>query len=716
MKNIFILLIIISTGSFAQNTFTCASYISRQLPAVNAGDYYTRIDSINVTGNTSSLTQKLILNDVLINAVDYYNGYIWAWKQYENIDRSGGGGQALLKINKAGAITTYSFPSLQQNYNAATISSSGIYYNIEATGSGATSFTLNRINIAPASPILLSSVNVNLPANMYWPSEGSGDLIFRGTDMFMYLNQRGLLKINLSAGTSQRLYASASDTNRIVGSLFLDADDDDNIYGYGSNSYTGTGTNTNPQQNLLGINIYTGSVLEITTGGTQTSQSDGASCSTGSLFTLTVKGKVFNDANGNTVVNSAEQGIAGPGNNGLPCSVCPVMTQTYMNLTSSSNTVMECVPVNQDGTFILYNVPPSQSGLKLKLSTAMNSAGTTIGNYLPSANWHVTGENNSGTNSGTGDPSPDFNINLVTTPATGSVINQNFGIERLPSAVSLSALIAQPLINAVIVLNGGSNPPVLQGSDPEDQPVVAALTGKTVKINTVPSNAVLNYNNAAVTPNQVITSFNPSLLNIKITGATTGSNSISFQYSYIDVAGFPNVTPATYTVFWQGVLPVTLKAFAAEKMPGCKSVRLMWVSENEQDIKQYVVERSDNANNWSSIFIKTVPVNSTTEKTYYFTDNTVGIGTYYYRLRIQELNNTETFSAVLIEKLDCKAGDIMLYPNPVKDVLYISGLSGKATVRIIDLSGKTILEKKCFRQHRYTASAGEKYIARDVYR
>ena len=93
MKRILALLLIISETAFCQNTFTCGDYISRQLPASNPGDYYTRIDSVNVTGNTSTLTQKLILNDVLINAIDYYNGYIWAWKQFQNINMSGGGGK-----------------------------------------------------------------------------------------------------------------------------------------------------------------------------------------------------------------------------------------------------------------------------------------------------------------------------------------------------------------------------------------------------------------------------------------------------------------------------------------------------------------------------------------------------------------------------------------------------------------------------------------------
>ena len=65
-----------------QNTFRCGAYVSRQVLNSYGTGYYTRIDSISVSNGIPVFTQKLALGSVLINAMDYHNGYLWGWKQF----------------------------------------------------------------------------------------------------------------------------------------------------------------------------------------------------------------------------------------------------------------------------------------------------------------------------------------------------------------------------------------------------------------------------------------------------------------------------------------------------------------------------------------------------------------------------------------------------------------------------------------------------------
>src|SRR5690606_38309378 len=54
----------------------------------------------------------------------------------------------------------------------------------------------------------------------------------------------------------------------------------------------------------------------------------------------------------------------------------------------------------------------------------------------------------------------------------------------------------------------------------------------------------------------IISSLDPSLLQVRLTGS--GYTTTSFNYAYIDAAGVIDPSPATYTLSWENVLPLTL--------------------------------------------------------------------------------------------------------------------------------------------------------------
>ncbi len=63
----------------------------------------------------------------------------------------------------------------------------------------------------------------------------------------------------------------------------------------------------------------------------------------------------------------------------------------------------------------------------------------------------------------------------------------DFGIQQLPKSDSYLSPVNQPSVNTVITLNGGINPPVLSGSDPEDCTSGCVLSAKSVIIDVVAS-------------------------------------------------------------------------------------------------------------------------------------------------------------------------------------------------------------------------------------
>lgn len=661
--------LVITIQSTRAQVFPCGAYISRQVPNAAGTGFDTRIDSIRVENGQSVLTQKLLLNGTLINSIGYYNGYIWAWKQFQGDQQSGPGGQALLKIGRTGQLASYSFPSLDKTYNAAAIDNAGIYYQVEYPATGATSFTLNRINITTTPPVQLTGVNINLPAGVKWPAEVSGDMIFAGSRLYLYLNQRGLLKIDLDAGTSQRLYVTGSDTSRIIGSLFTDTCDVLNVFGYGSDAYMGTGQNSNPMRNVLALSLTTGAVQTITAGGVQTTQADGASCITGSMFTLALKGRCFNDRNGNTLIEAADNGISGQGGNGASCSTCPALPGTYVCLTA--DTVISCVPVNQDGSYTFYNVPVSRAGLHVQLSNTLYQPGQTAAAYTAANGWAVTGENSSGDNTGNGDGNPDSKINLPVTPVRGIINGQNFGLERLPDTDNKTKLFGSIQVNSSYSL---ADMP-LSGADPEDSPAQGSISagGKFIITSLPPqAQAVLYYNGVAITTlpagGYEISNYSPALLAVRFGNGMTAAGT-TFNYATCDNAGQKDPSPATYSLFASVIIlaadGVTLKAV---KTNG--DVQLQWTVPAGDNSGSFVVERGVGGSGFTAIGTVQATGNSNTVQSYNYTDMNIPRKTAYYRIRMTGSGNNSLSNTVTIQP-GWQADHTLVFPNPATGTVSI---------------------------------------------
>lgn len=394
-----------------------------------------------------------------------------------------------------------------------------------------------------------------------------------------------------------------------------------------------------------------------------------------------ISGRVFDDKDA-LLDNNINQSAGVPN---LPTNAGGLI---FANLLNAGGQAVASVPVSGDGTYLFDNVPVGTYTVQL---TNTASGGTYATPAAPPAtalptNWVNTGEF---IGSGAGSDGNVNGISAAVVVAAGDIKTQvNFGIEQLPNSVDYIKQITRPQRNQVLPLN--DTMPILSGSDPEDMPSQNVLTGKTVKFTALP-NATLLYNGSPITLNQIISNFNPLLFAVKFDQPTIVS-SISFKYAYVDAAGLPDPTPATYTLFWfpGGPLPITISNFNVVKKD-C-SANLAWNTSNESGADRFDVEVSfDNGATYTKVAAVKAVGNSTTTQSYKYSFPMHSNIVYYFRLKLVDVNGAYKYSDVVFSSCNDNKVDIVLLPNPVQSYFNLLGMeSGKNQVIIYAANGQTV--------------------------
>ncbi len=251
----------------------------------------------------------------------------------------------------------------------------------------------------------------------------------------------------------------------------------------------------------------------------------GASATVSLPFTpLAISGTVWDDANGNTVQDGVEIGTDAGG--------------LFAVLTDNAGTVLEVVPVANDGTYSFAQVAPN-TALKVFVTIANPALGSTLTSAILPSGWTNT------------TPSPlSFNT------GSSSVTGKNFGLDRLPDTTNKTALNQlNPTGNTQFTV------PTLTGSDPEDGPLGA---GSTFRITSLPVGASLYYDGTLITAPQTISGYDPTKLKIDPDDATT---SVSFTVVAIDAAGKEDPSAATITMAFTPVAPPVATDNADQSLP-----------------------------------------------------------------------------------------------------------------------------------------------------
>lgn len=155
---------------------------------------------------------------------------------------------------------------------------------------------------------------------------------------------------------------------------------------------------------------------------------------------------------------------------------------------------------------------------------------------------------------------------------------------------------------------------------------------------------------------------------------------------------YPARTASTGTELYRyavpgNTLPVSLVSFKGALTD--KAVHLNWTAANEQNVKEYVIERSSDNNRYLSI--GKLKANNMIQSQYTFTDNTPIAGLGYYRLKIND-NDGAFRNSGIIAFNNSKMITAHLFPNPVAGTLTVTHATAEkgATACIFNSYGQLV--------------------------
>lgn len=144
------------------------------------------------------------------------------------------------------------------------------------------------------------------------------------------------------------------------------------------------------------------------------------------------------------------------------------------------------------------------------------------------------------------------------------------------------------------------------------------------------------------------------------------------------------------------VLPVTLVSFTGSLIDD--KVYLQWETASELNNDYFLVEKSINGRDWSSI--GTVKGNGTTSQPHQYSlwDTNPYVGTNYYRLKQVDFDGSFNYSNIIQVDLNTSGlqNFVQIYPNPTDGIVNAniqSKISQKVKIRIMDISGKLLIER-----------------------
>ncbi len=123
-------------------------------------------------------------------------------------------------------------------------------------------------------------------------------------------------------------------------------------------------------------------------------------------------------------------------------------------------------------------------------------------------------------------------------------------------------------------------------------------------------------------------------------------------------------------------------------------IAVEWNVPNEQNIKEYDIERSTNGINFTKVAAMASSGNSATAVGYNWLDVSPALGDYYYRIRSKSNNNVIGYSNIVKVTINKSTPAIYVFPNPVtQNTIHLQMNSmpkGVYAVRLINNLGQVI--------------------------
>jgi len=159
--------------------------------------------------------------------------------------------------------------------------------------------------------------------------------------------------------------------------------------------------------------------------------------------------------------------------------------------------------------------------------------------------------------------------------------------------------------------------------------------------------------------------------------------------------------PPGYTMGAYGMnsvpLPLTLITFNGQ-FANEDDVQLKWITENEINVRSFVVERSVDGINFTTIGQLSAKGINGSRSDYALLDQNVKANLLYYRLWIIEQNGTVSYSNIItLSRNKLNKGNIS--PNPVQQdgsitLTYSSLTNTSVQIRVLNISGQAVIVRK----------------------
>ena len=177
-----------------------------------------------------------------------------------------------------------------------------------------------------------------------------------------------------------------------------------------------------------------------------------------------------------------------------------------------------------------------------------------------------------------------------------------------------------------------------------------------------------------------------------------GSSPFSYGVVSASSGGVPNsmyiqLPPRSFSVWLAGDLVLPLELTRFEAVNTAKSVRLNWETQAENQVLEYILERSESGNAFAPI--AAVPAKNSPSAAYDYTDPWVASqGIRYYRLRMVDMDGQVEYSPVrTVVREATLENRIRLFPNPAEKEISISWDIPQFTrLQVFSVLGQPVLD------------------------
>jgi len=126
-------------------------------------------------------------------------------------------------------------------------------------------------------------------------------------------------------------------------------------------------------------------------------------------------------------------------------------------------------------------------------------------------------------------------------------------------------------------------------------------------------------------------------------------------------------------------------------------VTLKWATSAEVNVSRFVVERSQGGSSAFAPIGSVAALSASGTNHYSYLDKGVSPGVYFYRLKMQDRDGQSTYSPVVAISSNSLTSQVILYPNPVTDRLFVQvAATGpeKMVLQLADMQGRVLQQQE----------------------